>query len=327
MTHKSSPKIPPNLSLHVLWLKFWNFISASFWGSGASLTKKRWQKEHVNLAIDLANYLLGRTSQPSGIGVDFPGDCDGFCDGFFGQEGRILRRILWRIFSLVFLSRKRRILGRILGPWELGQRRNNGENNLGVKIHSKIHDQNPRRAKGETCCLHLFRDAREWDPDYGGKDLVTTCFFSSVGRKRGQRKGATSKNVKNCQKLSVKHMFDVFFDIFRAGQKKTQKTSKSVKNIFDTFRAAPVFRPVLGGSDFWETYRAIAAGPTPLARNLSEHLPPDLIWTRFWPDLDRKSPFSGPNQVRGEVLREGQWVGFLSILRYEIKRGRLRSAS
>ena len=36
MTHKSSPKIPPNLSLHVLWLKIWNFISASFWGLGAA---------------------------------------------------------------------------------------------------------------------------------------------------------------------------------------------------------------------------------------------------------------------------------------------------
>ena len=36
MTHKSSPKIPPNLSLHVLWLKIWNFISASFWGLGAT---------------------------------------------------------------------------------------------------------------------------------------------------------------------------------------------------------------------------------------------------------------------------------------------------
>ena len=29
------------------------------------------------------------------------------------------------------------------------------------------------------------------------------------------------------------------------------------------------------------------------------------IWTRFWPDLDLKSPFSGPNQVQGEVFREG----------------------
>ena len=50
--------------------------------------------------------------------------------------------------------------------------------------------------------------------------------------------------------------------------------------------------------DLLGTHRAKAAGPTPLARTLSEHLPPDLIWTRFWPDSDLKSPFSGPNQVQ-----------------------------
>ena len=36
----------------------------------------------------------------------FSGEFDGFCNGFFGQEGRILRRILWRIFSCVFLRTK-----------------------------------------------------------------------------------------------------------------------------------------------------------------------------------------------------------------------------
>ena len=46
---------------------------------------------------------------------------------------------------------------------------------------------------------------------------------NSVDRKRGQRKGATSKNVKNRQKVSK--IFSALFDIFRAGQ----KTSKSVK--------------------------------------------------------------------------------------------------
>ena len=44
---------------------------------------------------------LGCTSQLSGF-IDFSGGCDGFCNGFFGPEGRILRRILWRIFCLVF---------------------------------------------------------------------------------------------------------------------------------------------------------------------------------------------------------------------------------
>ena len=40
MTHKSSPKIPPNLSLHVLWLKLQIFISASFWGLGTATDRK-----------------------------------------------------------------------------------------------------------------------------------------------------------------------------------------------------------------------------------------------------------------------------------------------
>ena len=42
-------------------------------------------------------------------------------------------------------------------------------------------------------------------------------------RKKGQQKGAASKNVKNRQKVSK--IFSTLFDIFRAGQ----KTSKIVK--------------------------------------------------------------------------------------------------
>ena len=60
--------------------------------------------------VDHGKFKVGRTSQLSGITADFSGDCDGFYDGFFGQEGRILRRILWRIFCLVFSLGKRRIL-------------------------------------------------------------------------------------------------------------------------------------------------------------------------------------------------------------------------
>ena len=60
---------------------------------------------------------------------------------------------------------------------------------------------------------------------------------------------------------------------------------------------------------FGRTYRAIPAGPTPLAPIPSEHPRADLIWTRFWPDLDLKSPFSGqksgPNQVWANVFGEG----------------------
>ena len=51
-----------------------------------------------------------------------------------------------------------------------------------------------------------------------------------------------------------------------------------------------------------ETFRGATgpfpAGPTLLALTPSEPLRPDLIWTRFRPDLDLKSAFSGPNQVK-----------------------------
>ena len=73
----------------------------------------------------------------------------------------------------------------------------------------------------------------------------------SADCKRGRRKGATSKNVKNRQKVSKK------FDTFRQFSHR-EKTSKNVQNVqnvqnvkkfFDNFRAAPFFWPLLGGSD------------------------------------------------------------------------------
>ena len=74
----------------------------------------------------------------------------------------------------------------------------------------------------------------------------------SADRKNGQRKGATSKNIKNCQKVSK--IFSTPFDIFRAGQTKgkhRQKVSRSFSTFFDNFRAAPVLRPLLGGSEYY----------------------------------------------------------------------------
>ena len=58
-------------------------------------------------------------------------------------------------------------------------------------------------------------------------------WLCSADCKRGRRKGATSKNVNNRQKVSKS--FSTLFDNFRAGQKR-QKSSKSVKKFFDTFR-------------------------------------------------------------------------------------------
>ena len=63
MTHKSSPKIPPNLSLHVLWLKFKNFISASFWGFGAATNMG---KDDLISLNSLENLFCGQNSLANG---------------------------------------------------------------------------------------------------------------------------------------------------------------------------------------------------------------------------------------------------------------------
>ena len=78
--------------------------------------------------------------------------------------------------------------------------------------------------------------------------LLKPCQNSKISAdcKRGRRKGATSKNVKNRQKVSKN--FSTLLDNFRAG-KKRQKTSKRFSTLFDNFRVAPFFRPLLGGSE------------------------------------------------------------------------------
>ena len=45
-------------------------------------------------------------------------------------------------------------------------------------------------------------------------------------------------------------IFDTFRQFFAQG-KKRQKVSKIFSTLFDNFRAAPVFRPLLGGADKW----------------------------------------------------------------------------
>ena len=72
----------------------------------------------------------------------------------------------------------------------------------------------------------------------------------SADCKRGRRKGATSKKVKNRQKCQK--VFRHFSTIFAQGKKRqnsSQKASKSFSTLFDNFRGAPFFRPLLGGSD------------------------------------------------------------------------------
>ena len=94
--------------------------------------------------------------------------------------------------------------------------------------------------------------------------------------KRGRRKGATSKKTSKSSK-SVKKFFDIFRQFSRRAKnvKNRQKVSKSFSTLFDNFRAAPVFRPLLGGSDPRQIQEYCLAGVSwgtvgPLASALQE---------------------------------------------------------
>ena len=107
------------------------------------------------------------------------------------------------------------------------------------------------RLQNEVCTKYVFlryesshEECSEnfseiFDPVFCGSEknpqnarfLVKQAILLSADRKRDQRKETTSKKGKNRQKMSK--IFSTLFDIFRAGQR-TSKSSKSVKNIFDT---------------------------------------------------------------------------------------------
>ena len=73
--------------------------------------------------------------------------------------------------------------------------------------------------------------------------MACESFRQSEDCKRGRRKGATSKIVKKCQ--------NVFRQFSRRAKnvKNRQKVSKSFSTLFDNFRAAPFFRPLLQSAE------------------------------------------------------------------------------
>ena len=64
-------------------------------------------------------------------------------------------------------------------------------------------------------------------------------------------KGAGGKGPRQKTSKSVKKFFDTFRQFWRRAKnvKNRQKASKIFSTFFDNFRAAPVFRPLLGSSD------------------------------------------------------------------------------
>ena len=64
-------------------------------------------------------------------------------------------------------------------------------------------------------------------------------------------KGASGKGPRQKESKSVKIIFDTFRHFSRRAKKvkNRQTVSKIFLTLFDNFRAAPVFQPLLGGSD------------------------------------------------------------------------------
>ena len=75
------------------------------------------------------------------------------------------------------------------------------------------------------CCRRTFPGPWKFAENF------STNEFGTADCKRGRRKGATSKNVKKCQKV-FRHF-------------STKSFSKSFLTFFDNFRAAPFFWPLL----------------------------------------------------------------------------------
>ena len=92
----------------------------------------------------------------------------------------------------------------------------------------------------------------------------------SVDRKRGQWKGATSKKPK-----IVKNIFDIFRQFSRRAKsvKNDLKVSKVFSTLFDSFQTAPVFRPLLGGSEL--CFFLYVLFSLPIQRRLLEARPSD----------------------------------------------------
>ena len=79
--------------------------------------------------------------------------------------------------------------------------------------------------------------------------VIFCSFLGSADCKRGRVK----KRHKSSE--SVKNIFDTFRHFSRRAKnvKNRQKVSKIFSTLFDNFRAAPFFRPLLGGSDWVHT--------------------------------------------------------------------------
>ena len=123
-------------------------------------------------------------------------------------------------------------------------------------------------------------------------------------------KGAGRKGP--CQKKSkiVKKRQTVFRHFSRRAKsvKNRQKVSKIFSTLFDSFRAAPVFRPLLGGSDFFCCFRQGIAG---MSRDFGRDVPgTEKTYARkLWADYLFPIVQHVASGQSGQLPREGWGTG------------------
>ena len=94
--------------------------------------------------------------------------------------------------------------------------------------------------------------AANWGSSFGGGGGAKYFFFGTEIQRIAKGAGGKGPRQKTSNIVkSVKKFFDTFRQFSRRAKnvKNRQKVSKIFSTLFDNFRAAPVFRPLLGGSE------------------------------------------------------------------------------
>ena len=113
------------------------------------------------------------------------------------------------------------------------------------------HQQHPKPENQDS--QHMLNRHRGSFPEIRRtpqKLFMFMAFFFSGLQKGPAERGHVKKRQKSSK--NVKKFFDTFRQFSRRAKnvKNRQKVSKIFSTLFDNFRAAPFFRPLLGGSDF-----------------------------------------------------------------------------
>ena len=128
---------------------------------------------------------------------------------------------------------------------------------------------------GKTRFLTRFGGSARTLGDCPGAKCTTVAAILSGLQKGPAERGHVKKRQKSSK--SVKKFFDTFRQFSRRAKnvKNRQKVSKSFSTLFDNFRAAPFFRPLLGGSEIrlrMQMRMRILTRPETLSSQLFEEL-------------------------------------------------------